>query len=42
MYKNIGDLPVGAGGAAALPDKKRNSSTRNQKIITKDDLRKEN
>ena len=31
----IGDLPVGAGGAAAPPDKETNFSTRNQKLRKK-------
>ena len=31
----IGDRPVGAGGAAATPDKENNLSTRNQMLMKK-------
>ena len=30
---SIGDRPIGAGVAAATPDKERNLSTRNQKVM---------
>ena len=33
--KGIGDRPVGAGGAAATPDKEHKLSTRNQKLMKK-------
>ena len=33
IIRTIGDLPVGAGGAAAPPDKETNLSTRNQKLM---------
>ena len=32
----IGDRPIGAGVAAATPDKERNLSTRNQKVMNKE------
>ena len=33
---DIGDRPIGAGVAAATPDKERNLSTRNQKVMNKE------
>ena len=33
---SIGDRPIGAGVAAATPDKERNLSTRNQKVMNKE------
>ena len=35
-YTVIGDLPIGARVAAATPDKGRNMSTRNQKVMNKE------
>ena len=35
-YYTIGDRPIGAGVAAATPDKERNLSTRNQKVMNKE------
>ena len=34
-YTVIGDRPIGARVAAATPDKERNLSTRNQKVMNK-------
>ena len=34
--RGIGDRPIGAGVAAATPDKERNLSTRNQKVMNKE------
>ena len=33
---SIGDRTIGAGSAAATPDKERNLSTRNQKVMNKE------
>ena len=33
--KTIGNRPIGAGGAAATPDKENNLSTRNQMLMKK-------
>ena len=35
MFGSIGDRPVGAGGAAATPDKENNLSTRDQILMKK-------
>jgi len=35
-WSNIGDRPIGAGVAAATPDKERKLSTRNQKVMNKE------
>ena len=35
MFGSIGDRPVGAGGAAATPDKENNLSTRNKILMKK-------
>ena len=36
LFNTIGDRPIGAGVAAATPDKERNLSTRNQKVMNKE------
>ena len=36
IFKIIGHRPLGAGVAAATPDKERNLSTRNQKVMYKE------